>query len=127
MANLGYAEIVDTACNAIGLYQKFSAAVSDGIDFQDAFVILQEFETLKEIYEDRGVFIAEFMDLTPSESEAAVLEISQKTNVPQDKVYKAIVEGLALGAQWHKQVVSVIDLVQETRMYVENNFGKKAA
>ena len=128
MANLGYDEIVDTALDVIGVYKKFSEALSDGIQIQDAFVILNQAPVLQEVYEDRKVFVEEFLDLTPSESEAAVQEIAQKVGMSEDQVLKAIVQGFALAAQWHKQVQSTITLVEETRDFGTRIFrGQQAA
>ena len=106
----GIAEVVDTFSDAIRLFDRFEDAVSDGIQFLDAMVILSEFPTLKELYDDRITFVRELRDLTADELSEVHAQVAANT-------------GTNLG-QVQKKALAALDLAQEVYQVIDEAITK---
>jgi uncharacterized protein YerC len=84
--NLGFEEVVDTLSDAIRLFDRVDNVLADGIQFMDAMVILSEFPTLQELYNDRKLFSAELRDLNADESSNVYEQVAANTGTAKGKV-----------------------------------------
>jgi uncharacterized protein YerC len=84
--NLGIAEVVDTLSDAIRLFDRVDNVLADGIQFMDAMVILSEFPTLQELYNDRKLFLSELKDLSAEESTQVYEQVAANTGAHKSKI-----------------------------------------
>lgn len=84
--NLGIEEVVDTLSDAIRLFDRVDSVLADGIQFMDAMVILSEFPTLQELYNDRKLFLAELKDLSAEESTLVYEQVAANTGAQKGKI-----------------------------------------
>lgn len=84
--NLGIEEVVDTLSDAIRLFDRVDTVLADGIQFMDAMVILSEFPTLQELYNDRKLFLAELKDLSAEESTLVYEQVAANTGAHKGKI-----------------------------------------
>ena len=75
---LGYQELVDTFCDIVELAEKLGAALEDGVQIEDAFVILAEAAKITELIKDAPAAFSELKDLTAQESLEVEKAISQR-------------------------------------------------
>lgn len=101
----GINEVVDTFSDSIRLLDRFGDTVSDGIQFMDAMVILSEFPTLQELYNDRIVFVRELRDLTAEELTDVYRQVAANTGINLGNVQKKALAALDLA----QEVYQVID------------------
>jgi len=84
--NLGIAEVVDTLSDAIRLFDRVAGVLTDGVQFMDAMVILSEFPTLQELYNDRKLFLSELRDLSAEESTEVYNQVAANTGSSKSKI-----------------------------------------
>jgi len=100
----GFEEVVDTLSDAIEVTQAFAEKIpgSDGSLIEKAmpivFELVEQWPTLKEIYEDRDIFWTQFKDLDAAESAAAVDQIAERVGLDGDVVADKALSALNLAA-----------------------------
>jgi len=87
--NLPFDEVVDTIADAFDCEQIAQEALKDGFQFTDSFQIIRIYPKLKEIFDDRKIFIAQFFDLDTKETELVVKQVGIRIGVEDGNVVKA--------------------------------------
>jgi len=75
----GYEEVVDTISDEIEIVSKAEERLKDGFQFDDLFLVLEEYPRILEFGEDWVEFKTQFKDLTPEEAKEAYAEIAERT------------------------------------------------
>lgn len=117
---LGINELVDTAVDVLEVGQTVGRALSDGLDLTDIGAVWTVAPRLVEVIRDGKQALAELMDLTPGESAEAVLQISDRANLPATGVLGKVQEALVLLARTHQEIADDIDLAQDWIAFVKS-------
>ena len=83
---LGYDEVVDTLADSIEVGEKVGKAFSDGVQWQDSFVIIGESQKLEEIVRDAPVAYRQFLDLSPEEATKAEAELANRLSTDPSEI-----------------------------------------
>lgn len=97
--DLGFDEVVDTIADAISFGKFVEKQLSDGFGFDDAIALIPQYPKLQEMYEDRKLFAAQFLDLTAEESKEAVKQIAARTDVSESVVAQKGVQFVRLASR----------------------------
>lgn len=111
----GFTEVVDTLSDSIRLLDRFEDTLQDGVQFMDAMVILAEFPTLQELYNDRTVFIREFRDLTAEEAAQVYVQVAANTGTELGIVQKKALAALDLSVEVYDAVMDTIARFQRIK------------
>lgn len=95
----GFAEIVDTCTDIIAIGKSVATALADGVQIQDAFVLIENFPRVQEISRDGRQAIRELADLTPDEAADAVAAIAERTDAPTTGVIARVNEAFSILAR----------------------------
>lgn len=121
---LGTESIIEVAVGALEVGADLAAALKDGVQLSDAFVILQDLPKLSRIGANAKQAWAELKDLTGQEADDAVTQIAIRANLPDDGTALAkIGKALRLVSRTYRQVENTIALVEDWGEL----FDKKAA
>jgi hypothetical protein len=112
---LGYDEVVDTLADSITVYRKISEPLRDGFQFPDLLSLYDAYPHLREIYDDRRTFSAQFLDLTAEESISVLDELSQRTGVARDKVEQVAFRAFGVAGRTYRLVRHNISEIQDIR------------
>ncbi len=93
---LGFDELVDTAADVVELTVKVVDAVKDGIQLNDAFLLLAEAKNIEEIVRDAPKALAELKDLTPDEAELASGALADRLNADPGSVIDIVEQSINL-------------------------------
>lgn len=96
---LGFDEVVDTISDAIEFGSFVEERLSDGLGFDDAIALIPQYPKLQEIYDDRKIFAAQFLDLTSAEAQEAVSLISARVGKDEGYVREKGVKAVKLTAR----------------------------
>jgi hypothetical protein len=125
---LGYDEVVDTLADLLDVVDIVKLQLKDGFQFTDAFSVMQIYPKLKEVFDDRKVFVSQFLDMTPGESDQAVLELSERIGAEVDVLKGKIVQVLILTSSTYTYLDMVINggrnLASSWQGVFVNNTGK---
>lgn len=105
---LGFDEVVDTLVDAIEVGLTLGEAAKDGIQIDDAFVLLGQAKNIEEIYRDAPIAWAQFKDLTPEESKLAAEQIAERLNAEPGTVKDVIRQSVSLVTRGYALVSDVI-------------------
>lgn len=83
---LGYDEVVDTLADSVELGEKLGVAFSDGVQWQDSFLIIGESQRIEEIARDAPVAYRQFLDLTPEEATKAEAELAERLSTNPSEI-----------------------------------------
>lgn len=112
---LGFDNLVNLSVDSITVSREVYAALKDGVQLTDAFTLFNQFPAISRIGGEAKQAFRELRDLKPAEAEAAALEISNRTGLPNDgtvlgkvrtalalvaKTYKVVDEAVAVGHEW---------------------------
>lgn len=101
-------EVVDTLGDLFDVYDIGKRQLKDGFQFTDTFAVIEIYPKLKEVYDDRRVFVQQFLDLTPEESSKVVVELAQRINAPADETKQKITTVLALTSTTYSYLDMVV-------------------
>ena len=93
---LGYDELVDTAADVVELTVKVVDAVKDGIQLNDAFLLLAEAKNIEEIVKDAPQALAELKDLTAEEATQASEALALRLNASPGSVIDIVEQSINL-------------------------------
>lgn len=100
----GITEVVDTLSDAIRFMDRVEDTVSDGVQFLDGMVLLSEFPTLKELYDDFPVFKRELLDLTPEESAEVYTQVAANTGTSPGLIQRKATAALDLAREVYETI-----------------------
>lgn len=100
--NLPYDEVVDTFGDSIEIYRKIREPLADGIQFTDILAIYDAYPQTVEVYNDRKVFLEQFLDLTAEESAAVVVDVAKRTGEPRDTVEQTMQLSLRVASRTYR-------------------------
>lgn len=100
--NLPYDEVVDTFADSIEIYRKIRTPLNDGIQFTDVLALYDAYPQTVEIYNDRNVFLAQFLDLTSEESANVADEVAARTGEPRDQVEFTMQKSLRVASRTYR-------------------------
>lgn len=124
MNQFGIEEFVDTICDAIEFISKVEATQEDGTQFQDAFVLMTEYDTILEIKKDWPIFRREVIDLTSEEFTEAVKRISERTGKAEGWVRNNLVRVLKVADRaqrlFHNTKAEVLDMWEDIKLIGQN-------
>jgi hypothetical protein len=112
----GYLELVDTVADAVELGKKLFEALKDGVQLNDAFVLLAEAKNIEEIVQDAPQAFLELKDLSPEEAQAAAALLAERIDAEPGSALDIVEQALNLltrgyvyfsdvvrfGKQWQK-------------------------
>lgn len=102
--NLPYDEVVDTFADGIEIYRKIRTPLNDGLQFTDILAVYDAYPQTVEIYNDRKVFLEQFLDLTPEESVLVMDEVAERTGTPRDNVEAVAFKSLRVASRTYRLV-----------------------
>jgi hypothetical protein len=112
---LGYDEVVDTLADSITVYRKISTPLRDGFQFPDLLSLYDAYPHLREMYDDRRTFAAQFIDLTAEETIAVLDELAVRTGVPRDKVEQVAFRAFSIAGRTYRLVRHNLAEIQDIR------------
>jgi hypothetical protein len=109
---LGFDTLVEVCVDVVATGRDIQAAASDGIQFTDAFVIVQDFGKIDYVGKHAAQALAELKDLTPDEADQAQSIIAQRTGLPDDaSLMGKVRKSLRLAARTYRLATDAVDLV----------------
>ena len=105
---LGYDELVDTAADVVELTVKVVDAVKDGIQLNDAFLLLAEAKNIEEIVKDAPQALAELKDLTAEEATQASEALALRLNASPGSVIDIV-----------EQSINLLDFTKTEELYYQ--------
>jgi hypothetical protein len=125
---LGYDEVVDTLADSITVYRKISTPLRDGFQFPDLLSLYDAYPHLREMYDDRRTFAAQFIDLTAEETLAVLDELAVRTGVPRDKVEQVAFRAFSIAGRTYRLVrhnsAEIQDIREEAILIFRMEDGK---
>jgi hypothetical protein len=92
----GYLELVDTVADAVELGKKLFEALKDGVQLNDAFVLLAEAKNIEEIVQDAPQAFLELKDLDPEEAQAAAALLAERIDAEPGSALDIVEQALNL-------------------------------
>lgn len=99
-------EVVDTCNDALDVGEEIEEAAKDGLDFGDFGTVMKIYPKLKEIFDDRKIFIQQAKKLNAEKLKEVYRLVAQKRGVEVGKVEAIFLE--------------VLDFVSFTYSYLNN-------
>ena len=119
-AGLGIENLVAVAIDAIKVARAVYGALKDGVQFQDAFVLFNQFPAIQHVAEIAPTAFRELRDLTPQEAAAASQRIADGTGLPHDgTIFGKVRAALALSARTYKVVDDAVTVGHEWKNLFE--------
>lgn len=96
---LGYDEVIDTISDALEFAAFVEKRLSDGVGFDDAIALIPQYPKLEEMWNDRNLFAAQFLDLTNEEAADAVKQIAARVGEDEGFVREKGVKAVRLAGR----------------------------
>lgn len=117
---LGYDEVVDTFGDSVEIARALEEQLEDGLQvFPDALALYKQYPKVIEIYQDRGVFLAQLKDLTPEEAEQVWIELSERIGAPRSRVEDIALRSFSVASRTYRLIKHNLDEVAVIRMEVQ--------
>lgn len=96
---LGFDEVVDTLSDAIAFIDLVEKQLDDGFQVTDLITIAMQYQGLLEIYNDRKLFAAQFIDLSAEEAKQVVEQVAERTGKDEGIVREKAIQALRISAR----------------------------
>lgn len=96
---LGINEVVDSLVNALKFVDVVESQLKDGFQITDLIAISMQYSLLLDIYNDRKLFAAQFLDLSADEAKEVVSQVAEQTGKEQGVVMQKAVPALRIAAR----------------------------
>ncbi|NUN99079.1 MAG: hypothetical protein HUU01_00535 [Saprospiraceae bacterium] len=118
MQKLGIAKLKVLFAGILNLATTVSAALKDGAQFEDLFVIVKQWPNVNLILQEAHAGWLELKDLDSIEAQELADFIALEFDIPNDQVEARIETGVRLVAKWYHQVEGATILFEETKDWV---------
>lgn len=96
---LGINEVVDSLTSALKFVDVIEDQLDDGFQLTDLLAISMQYSLLLDIYNNRKLFAAQFIDLTAQEAQEVVKLVAERTGKEEGFIKEKAVPALRIAAR----------------------------